>query len=208
MTTPTRAKETNLKRTLISSLLFCATIGAAFASATNPGQPAPSQQEINKAIARRVFEEILNQGRFEVADEIYAKDFLNHGLRRNANLEVDQAAARWEKQVAPDMKVTVDLMMADQEFVTAVWTARGTNSARVGWLPATGVKFEVRGLTVWRIADGKIHDEWTSFDQLHILRQIVAQLKWQLIGLLFLLMIFVWTVVRFFRRKFALRSVF
>jgi steroid delta-isomerase-like uncharacterized protein len=180
-------------------------MSAVFASATNTAQPAPSQQEVNKAVARRVFDEILSQGRFDVADEIYARDFANHGLHRNFNLEEDQAAARWEKQVAPDMKLTVDLMLADGDFVTAVWTARGTNTARVGWLPATGAKFEVRGLTVWRIADGKIHDEWTSFDMLHIVRQIVTQMKWQLMGLLFLVVVLMWMVVRFFRRKFALR---
>lgn len=205
MTIRTNVRKTILKVALISSLLSCATVNAVFASATDTGQPALSPQEVNKAIARRVFEEILNQGRFEVGDEIYAKDFVNHGLQRNANLEVDQAAARWEKQVAPDMKLTVDLMLTDGEFVTAVWTARGTNTARVGWLPATGAKFEVRGLTVWRIADGRIHDEWTSFDQLRIVRQIVGQLKWQLIGLVFLVVVLVWTVVRFFRHKFALR---
>ena len=205
MTTRTNLKEINLKTALISSLLFCASMNAVFASATNTAQPAPSQQEINKAVARRVFDEILSQGRFDVADEIYARDFANHGLHRNFNLEEDQAAARWEKQVAPDMKVTVDLMLADGDFVTAVWTACGTNTARVGWLPATGTKFEVRGLTVWRIADGKIHDEWTSFDILHVVRQIVAQLKWQLMALLFFAVVFVWMIVRFFLRKFALR---
>ena len=36
-----------------------------------------------KAVARRVFEEIFNQGKFEVADQIYAKDFVNHGVTRD-----------------------------------------------------------------------------------------------------------------------------
>ena len=42
---------------------------------------------MNKAVARRVFDEIFNQGKFQVADEIYAKDFVNHGLHRDANLQ-------------------------------------------------------------------------------------------------------------------------
>jgi hypothetical protein len=40
---------------------------------------APSVQERNKAIAMRVFDENFNQGRFEVAEEIYAPDFRFHG---------------------------------------------------------------------------------------------------------------------------------
>jgi len=189
---------------LVLAFCVCVAMNSSF-PATTTGQVAVSQQEINKAVARRVFEEILNQGRFEVADEIYAKDFVNHGLHRNANLEVDQAAVRWEKQAAPDMKLTVDLMLADGDFVTAVWAARGTNTVRIGWLPATGARFEVRGITVWRIVDGKIHDEWTSFDQLFIVRQILAQLKWQLTALLLVSIVVVWMAVRFFRRRFGVK---
>jgi steroid delta-isomerase-like uncharacterized protein len=189
-----------VKRTLVLALVVCGTMSAVFAP--TPSAAQPSRQEMNKAVAMRVFEEIFNQGRFEVADEIYAKDFVNHGLHRNFTLQEDQAAARWEKQTAPDLKMSVDLIAAEEDFVTVVWTARGTNTARIGWLPATGVKFEERGITVWRIIDGKIRDEWTSFDDLYILRQIASQLKWQLIAILLVAIIFVWMLVRLFRRKF------
>ncbi len=182
-------------------LFVCVPTNLVIAARADTEQPATSRAEINKAIARRVFDEIFNQSRFEVADEIYAKDFTNHGLHKNFTLEEDQAAARWEKQVAPDLHITGDLMLADEDFVTVVWTARGTNTTRIGWLPATGVKIEERGITVWRIVDGKIHDEWTSFDMLHIARQIVAQLKWRLMVLLLFLIFLCWIVVRFFRGK-------
>jgi steroid delta-isomerase-like uncharacterized protein len=195
-----------VKIALLLALFVYSTMNAVFAATTTPEQPVTSPQEINKAVARRVFEEIFNEGKFAVANEIYAKDFVNHGLHRNFNLDEDQAAARWEKEIAPDLKMTVDLMVAQEDFATVVWTARGTNTARIGWLPATGAKFEERGITVWRIVDGKIHDEWTSFDLLHIVRQIAAQLKWQLMALLLFLIIFLWMVVRLFRRNFARRS--
>jgi len=42
-------------------------------------QSSPTTEARNKAIATRVFEEIFNQGRFEVAAEIYSPDFQNHG---------------------------------------------------------------------------------------------------------------------------------
>ena len=85
-----------MKKVLAIVLLTFAPLPAAFAKSTAPSLPADSsQQEQNKAIARRVFEEIFNQGKFQVADEIYAKDFVNHGLHRNIDLQEDQAAARW-----------------------------------------------------------------------------------------------------------------
>ncbi|MDR3751053.1 MAG: ester cyclase [Terracidiphilus sp.] len=186
-----------MKTAVAFVLLMCAPALAAVASTPAPSIPvAVSQQEMNKAIARRVFEEIFNQGNFQVADRIYARDFVNHGLHRNASLQDDQAAARWEKQAFPDLKMTVDLMVAEGDLVTAVWTMRGTNTAAASPLPATGVKLELRGITVWRIVDGKIREEWTSFDTLRAVRQFADQLKWQLIGLLCATLILLWMLGR------------
>jgi steroid delta-isomerase-like uncharacterized protein len=151
-----------------------------------------SQQEQNKAVALRVFEEILNQGKFLAADEIYAKDFVNHGLHRDAGLAEDQAAAHFEKQACPDLKITVGPMVAEGDLVAVVWVARGTNTAWAGWLPPTGAKIEVRGITIWRITDGKIREEWTSFNELRIVREVVYQLRWQLFGLLCVVLILLW----------------
>ena len=192
-----------MKNALAFVLLILAPLvegGRCVAFATDPSLPAAaSQQERNKAVARRVFEEILNQGRFQVADEIYAPDFANHGLHRNFSLQEDQAAARWEKKTVPDLTLTVDQILAEGDLVSVVWTARGTNTARIGGFPATGVKIEERGITVWRIVDGTIRDEWTSFDTFHIGRQVLYQLKWQLVGLLCVLVIFVWAIGRVIR---------
>jgi len=190
-----------VKTVLALVTLACAPLFAASAPArANPVPAAVTLQETNKAIARRVFDEILSQGKFQVADEIYARDFVNHGLHRDASLEEDQAAARWEKHALPDMRLTVDLMTSEGDLVTAVWTLRGTNTVAASPLPATGVKLELRGITVWRIVDGKIREEWTVFDSLQVVRQIVDQLKWQLTGLLCTVAILLWIVVRAFKK--------
>jgi steroid delta-isomerase-like uncharacterized protein len=147
-----------------------------------------------------VFEEIFNQGKFQVADEIYASDFVNHGLHRNFDLQEDQGAVRAEKKAFPDLKMTVDLMVAEGDLVTVVWTFRGTNTAAGYGLPPTGARIELRGITVWRIVDGKIREEWTSFDELQAARQFVTQLKWPLLGLLVAAVILVWILCRVIRR--------
>lgn len=159
-----------------------------------------SPQEKNKAVARRVFEEIFNQGKFQVADEIYAGDFVNHGEHRDADLKEDQAAVQWEKQALPDLKMSVDLMVAENDLVTVVWRAAGTNTRAIGWLPATGVRVELRGITVWRIADGKIREEWTSFDMLGVAHRIVVQLKWQIGGILCGAFLLLWVAARLIGR--------
>jgi predicted ester cyclase len=163
-----------------------------------------SQQEQNKAIARRVFDEIFNQGKFQVADEIYATDFVNHGLHRDAGLAEDQAAVHFEKRACPDLKIAYGPMVAEGDLVSVLWVFRGSNTARSGWLPATGARIELRGITIWRISDGKIREEWTAFDQLGVARQVASQLKRQLLGLLcaavILLGILFWLVGKVTRR--------
>jgi steroid delta-isomerase-like uncharacterized protein len=128
--------------------------------------------EQRKAVARRVFLEIFNQGKFEVANEIYAKDFVNHGITRDIGLKEDQDAARGWRSAFPDLHMTVDKVLVDGEFVTVLWSGGGTNTGEGNGLPATGKKLKGRGITIWRISGGKIREEWSEFDQLQILQQL------------------------------------
>ena len=159
--------------------------------------------ERNKAVAMRVFNEILNQGHFAVADEIYSPDFVNHGLHHDASLQEDQAAARAEVKAFPDLRVTVDLVVAEADFVTVMWTFRGTHTAFGYGLPPTGAPVELRGMTIWRVVDGKLHDEWTSFNMLSAFLQVVRHLKWFLSGLLLAVAAVVWLVARRLTKRVA-----
>ena len=133
---------------------------------------ASSLQEQNKAIAKRAFEEILSRGHFELAAEIYARDFLNHGIHRDVGLEEDQKALRGWHEAFPDVVVTAEKLIAEGELVAVYWIARGTNTGTGNGLPATGRKVELAGITIWRILDGKIKEEWSAFDQLSMMRQL------------------------------------
>lgn len=150
-------------RKVVLSLLFLLTAFSP-AAAETAGQ--------RKAVARRVFEEIFNQGKFEVADEIYAKDFVNHGATRDVGLKEDQDAARGWRSAFPDLKMSVDKILVDGEFVTVLWSGGGTNTGEGNGLPATGNKLKGRGITIWRISGGKIREEWSEFDNMRILQQL------------------------------------
>ena len=149
----------------IALLLFLVTV--AFSAAVSA-----ETAEKRKAVARRVFEEIFNQGKFEVADEIYAKDFVNHGVTRDIGLKEDQEAARGWRSAFPDLKMKVDKTLVDGEFVTVLWSGEGTNTGEGNGLPATGKKLKGRGITIWRISGGKIREEWSEFDQMRIMQQL------------------------------------
>ena len=133
---------------------------------------ASSLQEQNKAIARRAFEEILSRGRLELAQQFYAKDFVNHGIHRDASLEEDQAALKGWHQAFSDVAIVPEKLIAEGDLVVVYWIARGTNTGTGNGLPATGKKAELAGITIWRIVDGKIKEEWSAFDQLSMMQQL------------------------------------
>jgi len=189
-----------MKKALTFVLFIVSAASAAAVPMPEASVATVSQQEQNKAIARRVFDEIFNQGKFQVADEIYAKDFLNHGIHSDANLQADQAAVHFEKQVCPDLKITYGPMVAEGDLVSVLWVFRGTNTARSGWVPATGARIEVKGITIWRINDGRIRDEWTSMNELTVIREVVYQLRFQLLGLACVVLILFWIGARIVRR--------
>jgi steroid delta-isomerase-like uncharacterized protein len=188
--------EIKMKTPLLLFMTLATTCGA-FAAGDVPVPDRASQEARNKTVARRVFEEIFNQGKFQVAAEIYATDFVNHGLHRSIDLPEDQAAVRAEKQAFPDLKMDVNLMVAEGDLVTVVWTFWGTNTRAGYGLPATGARIELRGITVWRMADGKIREEWTSFDELQAARQLATQLTWPLTGALVATLLLLWLLCRF-----------
>lgn len=161
-----------------------------------------STAERNKAVARRVFDEIFNQRRLQTAAEIYAPDFVNHGSRRSISLAEDQAAARSEITAFPDLKITVESMVAEGDYVTVLWTFRGTHTAwGYGGLPPTGTRVQIRGTTIWRVIDGRIHDEWTTFSDSGAYIDMFRRLQWILIAVLLAGLFLVWQSGRWFERR-------
>ena len=135
---------------------------------------AADLQDRNKAVARRVFDEIFNQGRFEVAGEVYAKDFVNHGKGRDIALAEDQAWARAWREASSDLKMTVSLMIAEGDLVAVLWSGAGTHTGSFQGLPPTGKKLDGRGITIWRIVNGRIVEEWSEFDQRGLMEALGA----------------------------------
>lgn len=125
--------------------------------------------ELNKSITRRVYEEGLNQGRFEVP---YSADFVGHGGRRTFTHADGMAEAKGWREAFPDLNITVDKQVAERDLVAVRWTARGTNTGAGNGIPATGREVQTTGTTLFRMADGKIAEEWTCADSLGLMKQL------------------------------------
>jgi steroid delta-isomerase-like uncharacterized protein len=125
--------------------------------------------ESNKSITRRVYEEGLSQGRFEVP---YAADFLGHGGRNTFTHADGMAEAKGWREAFPDLRITVDKQVAERDLVAVRWTAHGTNTGAGNGIPATGRSVQVTGTTLFRVVDGRIAEEWTCADSLGLMKQL------------------------------------
>jgi predicted ester cyclase len=130
---------------------------------------AAGSLELNKSITRRVYEEGLGQGRFEVP---YTADFVGHGGKATFTHAVGMAEARGWREAFPDLKITVDEQVAERDLVAVRWTARGTNTGTGNGIPATGRAVETTGTTLFRLAGGHIAEEWTCANSLGLMKQL------------------------------------
>lgn len=147
-------------------------IALLFAFAAAPAVWGAGGTEANKAVARRVFDEILTRGNFELASELYAPDFVNHGRTSDVTLERDQAAARGWLQAFPDLRIAPEIVLAESDLVVVLWRASGTNTGEGNGLPATGRRMNGRGITIWRIENGRLKEEWSEFSLLALMKQL------------------------------------
>jgi len=125
--------------------------------------------EKNKSLARRVYEEGLNQGVFEVP---YASDFVGHGGALTFTHAQGMAEARGWREAFPDLNIRIDKLLAEEDLVAVRWTARGTNTGSGNGIPATGRSVETHGTTLFRMAEGRIAEEWTCANSLGLMRQL------------------------------------
>jgi predicted ester cyclase len=131
---------------------------------------ADAVTDANKTVAARVFEDIYNKRDFAAAKDIYAPDFINHGETRDFSLAEDLAASRGWCAAFPDLHVTVEKSVAEGDLVTFLWIAEGSNTGSGNGLHASGTHARLRGITIWRVAGGRLAEEWSQFDEERVLR--------------------------------------
>jgi steroid delta-isomerase-like uncharacterized protein len=138
------------------------------ASAHGTGDSA--KEEINKVLARRVYDEGLSQGRFEVP---YTATFVGRGGGTATFNHADgMREARGWREAFPDLKASVDFMVAEGDYVTVRWTARGTNTGAAMGIPATGKSVHTSGTAIFRFENGAIAEEWVAADSMGLMRQL------------------------------------
>ena len=129
----------------------------------------------HKALVLRFYEQVWQQGNFDVADEVFAFDYLRHDLRPTQAApgpEGQKRIARDFRGAFPDLRFDVEMIIAEGDFVAARWTASGTNLGAWGSTAATGRRATFSGVNIFRLENGKVAELWNHRDDLGVLQQL------------------------------------
>jgi steroid delta-isomerase-like uncharacterized protein len=128
----------------------------------------------NKAMVRQTFEEIWNRGNFAVIDERFASDYIGHSVSQIRGPEGGKQFAAAIRSAFPDYQYTVEDEITEGDRVVHRWTVRGMHEGEFQGMPPSGKQIEMTGITIFRIANGKLIEGWTNKDVLGMLQQLGA----------------------------------
>ncbi len=137
--------------------------------------------EGNKELVRRHSEEIFNRRNLAVCDEIMAEDYVEHGVAAFAQSapgrvngpKAMRGTAEWLLAQFPDLHMTIEAMVAEEDTVAVRILSEGTNLGSInGVVPPTGKRFSARQSHWFRVEDGKLVEHWATREDLPVMLQL------------------------------------
>jgi steroid delta-isomerase-like uncharacterized protein len=131
--------------------------------------------EANKNVVRRLFEEVWNKNNLPVADEVFASSYTHHDTSTpdvGRGPESEKKRASLYRTAFPDLRLTIEDIIAEGETVTARWSCRGTHKGDLSGITPTGRQFTISGISIARFANGKMVEGWINWDALGLMQQL------------------------------------
>ena len=131
-------------------------------------------RQANAALIQRFYDEGWNANNLDVYDELVTEDFLDHqaipGLEPGR--EGFKMLNAMFRSAMPDVWVTVDQIVAEDDKVACRWTSTGTHEGDLFGIPPTGAKVAVTATVWYRIEDGRLAEGWINRDDVGLMRQL------------------------------------
>lgn len=122
------------------------------------------------------FGESVNSGNLDALDEVIAPDAVDHDPApiQGPGPEGFKRFFGMMRNAFPDLGITVEHMVADDETVAFAYTITGTHEGDFLGVAPTGKSISARGCQVGRFRDGMLVERWGSSDELGMLQQLDA----------------------------------
>jgi len=118
-------------------------------------------------------EEILGQGKLSIIDEIHTPSYIGHApLEHMRGPEGCKELVARYRAALPDIRWSIEEMITQGDRVVFGWSTRWTHKGDLGGIAPTGKKGTTMGISICRITDGRIAEEWATWDALDSLQQI------------------------------------
>ena len=131
----------------------------------------------HKAIVRRLYEDVWNKRKLELVSDLISP---SHALHDNNSAGSSVGPEAYRAQIAiflaafPDLRFTVEDIVAEKDKVVASWTISGTHKGDLWGVRPTNKKVSMDGVTIHHLANGKIIDSYITSDALGLMRQLGA----------------------------------
>jgi predicted ester cyclase len=129
-----------------------------------------------KTIVKQVLEEPW-KGNWNVLDQHIAPEYIGHDAANPQTISgIDGLKANFQTYIDGfgDARITIDQQLAEGDMVASRWTGRGTHTGEIMGIAPTGKEVTVTGITISKLRDGKIIEDWTNWDALGMLVQLGA----------------------------------
>ena len=128
--------------------------------------------EQNKAVVQRWFAEMINVNNPNIADELIDPHYVNHFLPGQTGPAVEQQIMTLFFSAFPDLQGTIDDLFAEGDRVAVRLTWRGTNGGSFNGMPPTNKAVAFSSTSIFRVANGKIAENWAQVDMLGLMQQL------------------------------------
>jgi predicted ester cyclase len=114
--------------------------------------------EKNKQLVRRFIEEIINTGNVDDIESIISPDYVevHENVRHEVGIKGAIEHVTGVRQTYPDLKLTIELQIAEGEWVATCITARGTHKGSWMGIKPTGKPVVFTGVNINRVVNGRI----------------------------------------------------
>jgi len=131
--------------------------------------------ENNKAIVRRLFAELWNNGNLSLADQLFTPNYTHHDSSSpdfGYGPESERKRATLYRTAFPDLRLTIEDLIAEGDTVMARWTCQGTHKGDLNGIAPTGKQFTISGVTIARLLNGKLVEGYVNWDALGLMQQL------------------------------------